>query len=60
MARLGADDRFRDIDRAALHNALLALKTCPRCRADLEPVAFAADVYGCAACKETHHIAAGA
>lgn len=50
------DHRFASIDRAALHNALLALRTCPHCRADLQPVAYCADVYGCEACKETWHL----
>lgn len=41
------DNRFEAIDKAALHNALLDLKTCPRCYADLRPVAFFKDVWGC-------------
>ena len=45
------DNRFEALDKAALHNALLALKTCPRCRADLRPVALFEDVWGC---KEGH------
>jgi hypothetical protein len=52
------DNRFEDIDKAALHNALLALHTCPHCRDDLQPVNFLFDVYGCAKCKETWYIEA--
>ena len=50
------DNRFEAIDRAALHNALLELHTCPRCRADLLPIAGCAHVYGCPDCRETWHI----
>jgi len=28
---------------------------CPKCGEVLQPVAFCADVLGCALCKETHH-----
>ena len=49
-------DPYEDADRAALYYALLALRTCPNCRGDLQPVALAADVYGCAKCKETWHL----
>ena len=50
------DNRFEELDKAALHNALLALKTCPNCRGDLLPIAFCAEVYGCRPCHETWHI----
>jgi len=56
MKHLGQDDRFKDIDRAALKAALLQMHVCPHCRADLKPVAFCADVFGCAECKETWHV----
>ena len=49
-------ERFADLDRAALHNALLALHTCPNCRRYLIPVAFCGDTYGCCHCHETWHI----
>lgn len=39
--------RFSALDDAALETALLALRTCPRCRADLQPVALFDDVWGC-------------
>lgn len=48
--------RFEDIDRAALHRALLALHACPHCRAELVPVASLADVWACPACRETWHV----
>lgn len=47
---------YEEIDKQALQNALLALRTCPRCRDDLRPVAFLADTWGCAACRETWHL----
>jgi ribosomal protein L37AE/L43A len=50
------ENRFEDIDRAALHNALLKLHVCVHCRRDLQPVALLADVWGCAHCRETWHI----
>ena len=50
------DNRFEDIDKAALHNALLNLHTCPNCRRNLQPVALFEDVWGCASCKETWHL----
>jgi len=50
------NNRFEQIDKAALHNALLDLHTCPRCRDDLKPVALCEDVFGCQRCKETWHI----
>ena len=40
-------DRYESQDRFALDRALLALHTCPRCRADLKPVALFEDVWGC-------------
>jgi hypothetical protein len=46
-------DRYEAIDKAALYDALVALHTCPRCRADLQPVAFLEDTWGCAVCCET-------
>lgn len=49
------ENRWEDTDKAALVNALLALKTCPRCRRDLHLVAFLDHVYGCADCRETWH-----
>jgi hypothetical protein len=52
-------ERFADMDKAALHNALLALRVCPGCRGDLLPVAFASEVYGCGACRETWHLPKG-
>ena len=42
------DNRFESIDRAALHDALLAMGRCPHCRTVLRPVAFFDHVYGCA------------
>jgi uncharacterized protein YbaR (Trm112 family) len=50
------DNRFEQIDKAALHNALLELRTCPHCRSDLQPVALLENVYGCPKCRETWHI----
>ena len=41
------------VDKLALEDALLASLVCPRCRADLRPVAFCEDVWGCAPCRET-------
>jgi ribosomal protein L37AE/L43A len=57
---LTENGRFEDLDRTALHNALLALHTCPNCRADLLPVAFCEDVWGCRPCRETWNIRAEA
>lgn len=50
------DNRFEALDKAALHNALLALHTCPHCRNDLLPVALVDHVFGCEQCRETWHI----
>jgi ribosomal protein L37AE/L43A len=50
------DRAYEAIDKAALYKALLALRTCPNCRGDLQPVAFCADVWGCNECKETWHL----
>jgi len=50
------DSRFESVDRAALHNARLALRQCPHCARDIAPVALCEDVWGCAACKETWHL----
>jgi ribosomal protein L37AE/L43A len=47
---------YEAMDKAALVGALLALYTCPRCRADLRPVPFCEDVWGCADCRETWHV----
>lgn len=52
------DHRFDDLDNAALRAALLAMHTCPTCRADLVPVALCEDVYGCPQCRETWHLPA--
>ena len=35
------------------YEALLALDVCPRCRGDLQPVAYAVNTWGCTACRET-------
>ena len=43
-------------DKIALKNALLALHTCPRCRADLLPVALCEDVWGCRPCNATWYV----
>lgn len=51
------DSRFEAIDKAALHSALLNLKTCPNCRRDLMPVGPMLDeVWGCHHCRETWHL----
>lgn len=50
------DNRYEALDKAALYDALLALKTCPNCRRDLRPVAYCADVWACVTCDETWHI----
>jgi len=50
------DNRWEEIDKAALHNALLEMKKCPRCQQDLQPVVFFEDVWGCSDCKETWHL----
>lgn len=54
------DDRFREIDNAALYNANIALRICPnvRCGGDLFPVAYLENVLGCLDCKETFHVKA--
>ena len=49
-------NRWEAFDKGALYEALLALKTCPRCREDLQPVALLEKVFGCAACKETWYL----
>lgn len=51
--------RWSEIDKAALCKALLALRTCPDCRADLLPVALVSDVWGCPFCHETWHLPNG-
>lgn len=50
------DNKWEALDKAALVQALLALRTCPRCRVDLQPVALTEDVYGCPRCGETWHL----
>jgi len=50
------DNRFEAMDKAALNEALLALKQCPRCRGDLLPVALFDAVWGCKPCKETWYL----
>jgi len=47
---------YEAMDKAALHNARLALKQCPVCDRDLLPVAYCANTYGCSHCKETWSI----
>jgi hypothetical protein len=48
---------YEATDKAALRKALLGLKQCPNCRADLLPVGPAlADVFGCKPCKETWYL----
>ena len=49
---------YEQVDKAALSKALVALRVCPRCRADLRPVAFTEDVWGCATCRETWYVEA--
>jgi hypothetical protein len=50
------NNRWEDLDKAALNDALLALRTCPNCRGDLQPVAFFDSVWGCKPCKETWYL----
>lgn len=50
------DNKYEAIDKAALQQALLALRTCPSCRGDLQPVARLVDVWGCPVCRETYHV----
>lgn len=50
------DNRFEETDKAALNRALLGLRVCPHCRADLRPVAYYQDVWGCTKCRETWHL----
>ncbi len=51
------DDRFADMDRAALHNARLEMRQCPHCARDLQPVAFfPPETMGCGHCKETWYL----
>jgi ribosomal protein L37AE/L43A len=47
---------YEETDKSALKRALLALRTCPNCRADLQPVALLENVWGCHSCKETWHL----
>ena len=49
-------DRFAETDKAALEAALLALWTCPHCRADLQPVHLFEGVWGCKPCGETWYV----
>lgn len=45
------------VDEAALHNALLALRQCPWCREDLQPVGLFPDVWGCKGTAQfTQHV----
>jgi len=62
---LGFDNsRFDEIDKAALHNALLALKTCPLCRRDLRQVKHSEDgrsappenLWACVTCDEAWEV----
>ncbi len=48
--------QYEEMDKKALHDALLALHTCPHCRSDLQPVALYEDVWGCHSCKETWYL----
>lgn len=48
-------DKWEEADKVALRRALMALGACPNCRADLQPVAYTADVWGCPKCRETWH-----
>ncbi len=45
------DDRFDDIDKAALHNALLDLGQCPHCRRPLR-TAQVPGLVGCVTCDK--------
>jgi ribosomal protein L37AE/L43A len=49
-------NEYESIDKAALYDALLALRTCPHCRADLLVYPLANDVWGCKECKETWYL----
>ena len=53
---MAAFGRYEETDKAALYNALLALRTCPNCRGDLRPVALFEDVWGCKPCRETWYV----
>lgn len=48
--------KYEQIDKRALVMALLALKVCPNCRNDLNPVAYLLDVWGCVECRETWYL----
>ena len=50
------DNRFKEVDKAALHRALLNLGVCPNCRNDLQPVALFDEVEGCSDCRETWYM----
>lgn len=53
------DDRFDEIDKAALRSALLADGVCPKCRRDLRPAVDPADGLGCVTCDEVYPEAYG-
>ena len=48
-------DRYEREDRIALERALLGLKTCPHCRADLKPDRLLRDVWVCAGSGYPEH-----
>ena len=48
---------YEAMDKRALEAALLALRTCPRCRGDLRPVALFEDVWGCWGDSVPRHMA---
>lgn len=54
---MGRVSEYEAMDKAALDTALLALRTCPRCRADLRPVALFEDVWGCRGTGYPSHMA---
>ncbi len=41
------NNRFEEIDKAAMNKHLLKNHKCPYCRKELQPVAFFEDVWGC-------------
>lgn len=48
---------YEAMDKAALHNALLALHTCPKCRRDIRPVwTGEPDMWACVTCDKTWHV----
>lgn len=58
------DHRFEEIDKAALRNALLAERVCPRCRRSLRHQAYLdngmtdpdATAWGCVTCDLVYNI----